>query len=252
MTRDIRFVSGAELRAGMSEGDEPALIIDGRAVGYDKLSLPNVPFRGCKERIRPGAFADSLARGETVIANFNHERAYLPLGSTKNRTLILHDIASSGLHFELRLDPKVTAHRDLHQLVKNGTISECSFEFTIPDGGDDFSSLLDDEDRCSQLRSVNKAALHAITLTPQPAYAHQATFANARNFSYALGPVRRPSISSGELRARVAEIGKQIERDRLALETAERLGMNPAEHVAYLRRRAREIDELIAMENHNG
>lgn len=224
MKQDRRFILNAELRAGMSEGDEPALVIDGRAVGYDKLSLAGVPFAGCKERIRPGAFAASLASGRTVLANYNHENACLPLGSTRNGSLILHDIASSGLHFELRLDRKVSLHRDLHRLVQNGTVGECSFEFGVPDGGDEYTDLVDDEDRCHQLRSVKQAELYAITLTPSPAYGNEATFAAARSLAYSFGTARRPTMSTAELRKQVAAIAARIKNDAVNY-TAEQIGI---------------------------
>ena len=217
MKQDRRFILNAELRAGMSEGDEPALVIDGRAVGYDKLSLPGVPFAGCKERIRPGAFANSLKSGKVVLANYNHENACLPLGSTRNGSLILHDIASSGLHFELRLDRKVSLHRDLHRLVQNGTVGECSFEFGVPDGGDEYTDLVDDEDRCHQLRSVKQAELYAITLTPNPAYGNEATFAAARSLAYSFGTARRPTMNAAELRKQVDHISNVIACDQAEL-----------------------------------
>jgi len=225
MTKDLRFVTyGAELRG--SEGDEGALVVDGRVIGYGKVSLPGVPFANCREMFMPGSLTDSLASGRVVLANYNHEHAYLPLGSTKNGSLVLHDIPSSGIHFELRLDPKVSQHRDIHQLVKNGTVNECSFEFGVPPGGDEWTDWEDPEDRSHwQLRSVKRAELYAITLTPTPAYSNQATFAAARSLAYALGPIRPTKpLTPAELRAlkqRLADISVRMTNDA-ALDAVER------------------------------
>ena len=220
MNRDRRFVTGgAELRVGESQGDETATMVFGRAIAYNRLSVSGVPYAGARERITAGAFRDSLASSQPVIADFNHSMDYLPLGSTKNGTLHLDDRAD-GLHFELRLNPKIQMHRDVHQLVKDGTLSELSF--TFGDAEDSWSSGIDDEDRTFQLRTVKRATLYGISLVNSPAYSG-VTSAQARSMAYAFAPsVRR--ASSAALRAKAAEIGRHIKNDAINY-TAEQIGI---------------------------
>lgn len=213
MNRDRRFVTGgAELRVGESQGDETATMVFGRAIAYNRLSVSGVPFAGAREKIAPGAFRDSLASSQPVIADFNHSMDYLPLGSTKNGTLHLDDRAD-GLHFELRLNPKIQMHRDVHQLVKDGTLSELSF--TFGDAEDDWSSGVDDEDRSTfQLRTVRRARLYGISLVNNPAYSGvtSAQARSMRSLAYAFAP-SVPCASSAAIRAIVAEIGLRIKND---------------------------------------
>lgn len=264
MQQDRRFCFNAELRAGQSQGDEGATVVFGRAIAYGKLSLSGVPFAGAREQIWPGAFHTSLTNpAQPVIADFNHSNDYLPLGSTKNGTLQLDDRAD-GLHFELRLNPRIQMHRDVHQLVKDGTLSELSF--TFGNAEDDWSTGTDDEDRSTfQLRTVRKAKLYGISLVNSPAYSGvtSASARSMRSLAYAFGPPVRPAASA-DLRARAAEIGKQIEYDRImdidrrSRETGfirVRTGpgewdwywdaMTPEEHVTHLRKRAEQVGAEI-------
>jgi len=265
MKMDRRFVSGAQLSARSAEGDEEALVrggkealvLGGKGVGYNCLSERNVPMAGCRERFLPGAFRDSLASGQAVTADFNHSDQSLTLGTTKNNTLVLDD-RSDGLYFTLRLNPRVQLHRDLYQLVKDRTLSECSFAFG--DAEDGWSTELDPEDHTLiNVRSVKKARLFGLSIVATPAYGHGATNVDvaARSLRYAIGP-SRPVAWDAALRARVAAIGDQI-----AVEQAELYGgfhevrigpgdydvkfvpFGPGDLDAYFRRRADEIAQEI-------
>ena len=212
MSISRRFVSGAELRVGQSEGDESALVLSGRAVGYNRLSLPGIPARGCRERIAPGAFRDSLAV-EPVTADFNHSNEFLTLGTTKNRTLQLDDKAD-GLYFRINLNSKVQVHRDLHELVKAGTLSECSFSFGEPE--DSWSDEIDDEDRSHySLRTVKRAKLYGISIVAAPAYSDGATNVQARSIAYAFGRPAKPltTTEARALRVRCADIARRMKQD---------------------------------------
>lgn len=269
MEKQRRFVTGAQLSIRDSQGDEGALVISGRAVGYGCLSVPNVPFSGARERIAPGAFRDSLATGRPVTADYNHSNENLLLATTKNGTLQLDDRAD-GLHFRINLNSRVQAHRDIHELVRAGTLSECSFAFGNVD--DDWSDGFDDEDRSPfQLRTVRKAVLYGISIVNSPAYPDGATSATARSLrslAYAIGPTPRPGVfTAAELRAlreRAVRIGKEIayqqtldavERSKRTGFKEVRIGPNPwdvrfevmseAEYDAHLRRKAHRLGEEI-------
>jgi HK97 family phage prohead protease len=152
-TIERRSVLGCELRA--SEVDEFSIIA--RALTYNALSLPGVPFAGARERIAPGAFQASLQRGDEVLACVNHDVNQL-LGRTRNQTLTLSDDASC-LRFTVRLNPAVQAHRDLHALVKDGTLSECSFAFFVED--EDWTEESGEDGKRYQLRTVMSSAVNA-------------------------------------------------------------------------------------------
>lgn len=224
MKKDMRFVSGTLLSVRGAQGEEDAFTIQGRAVGYGCLSLPGVPGPGCRERILQGAFRDSLASGQPVTCDFNHSNEFLTLGTTKNKSLTLTD-KNDGLHFQVRLNPRVQAHRDLHNLVKDGTLSECSFAFG--DAEDEWSNEFDDTERSYYtLRSIKRARLYSVSIVASPAYGSGATNVSARSLRYALGGSSKQGAWSPTLRARVAAIGKQLEYDQtlLAVEESRQFG----------------------------
>lgn len=271
MEKQQRFVTGAQVSARDSQGDESALDVAFRAVGYGCLSVPNVPFQGCRERFVAGAFRDSLASGRPVVADYNHSNEFLILGTTKNGTLELDDRAD-GLHGVIHLNARVQAHRDIHQLVKSVTLSEMSFAFGNAE--DEWSDGFDPDDRSTfQLRTVKRATLYGVSLVHSPAYAGatSATARSLRSLAYAIGPSPRPSVfSASELRAAralAARIGKEIAYQQ-TLDTVERskrtgfkeiyVGPNPwdvrfdpmteAEHLIYLRRKVDKVGEEILRE----
>ena len=219
-TTDRRFVTaGAQMRA--SEGDEMATVqsmFDGRSprvvagliVKYNSKSLMHVPVRNAREVMLPPVFKKSLASGSPVTADFAHSDSFLPLASTKNRTLQL-DNQSDGLYFRIYLDSGIEAHESIYRLVKAGTMDECSFTFSDPD--DEW--VTDDEDRSLMLRRIRSCTLHGVTLCQRGAYG-SATYAAARSmrsYSFPDAPVRRPTMSDTELRRAVEAVGDQIRRD---------------------------------------
>jgi HK97 family phage prohead protease len=215
-----RFVIGAELRA--AAGDN-GMVVNARAVKYGALSLPGVPMPGARERIAAGCFRDSLANGDDVVALFNHNQD-VPLGRVKNGTLKLTDDKDS-LRFSLRLNPDVQAHRDMHALVKDGTIGECSFAFSGVD--DDWTNEDDERGNPYILRTVKSAKLHDVSLVVSPAYSDGATTAQARSLAYRFATT--PTGDSGwvaEVNAKLAALGRQFAADEDAYlrEQVNRLG----------------------------
>jgi HK97 family phage prohead protease len=198
-----------ELRAS-SQGED--LVISGRAVKYGQRSEPNTPKPGCREVIAPGCFAGSLSGDEPIIFDLNHDERALPLATTRNRSLILND-QSDGLYFVARLNSAVQSHRDIHALVRDGTLSQCSFAFG--EAADTWSDEYDQEnnERFYQ-RTVRSAKLFGISLVNRPAYSDGATYAEARSRLNAwLESGRRP-LSDAEIRKAVEEIGIQLRADQ--------------------------------------
>src|ERR1051326_6991614 len=177
-----RFVIGAELRATRErdDDDDEELVVEARAVKYGALSMPGVPMPGARERISAGCFRDSLADGDDVVALWNHNQD-APLGRVKNGTLKLTDDKDS-LRFSVRLNPAVQSHRDTYELVKDGTIGDCSFAFSGVD--DDWTQEQDERGNPYILRTVKSAKLHDVSLVLSPAYGDGATTAQARSLAY--------------------------------------------------------------------
>lgn len=160
--KQTRTVSGS-LRA--MAGDEFSLV--GYAAKYHSWSKD---LGGFKERITNGAFARSLRERADVKALFNHQPDNI-LGRTKSGTLTLEDNAE-GLRFRCMLNRNSQAHRDLYEAVKRRDIDECSFAFTVPPGGDDWTDGTDPEDNSRKiaLRTLKDVDLLDVSVVTYPAY----------------------------------------------------------------------------------
>jgi HK97 family phage prohead protease len=104
--------ASAELRAVGEDG----YTFEGMAALYDSPSGEGtVP-----EVIKPGAFSRSLAaasRGEWDVRAYADHNPEKLLGTTKTGTLELEDTAE-GLRARIRLNPEVSYHRDLAEIVR--------------------------------------------------------------------------------------------------------------------------------------
>jgi HK97 family phage prohead protease len=184
-----------ELRAAADED----FALEGTAISYDCLSQD---LGGFRERIMPGAFARSLKEGADVKCLLNHD-ANVVLGRTKSGTLQLKD-TRNGLTFRCQLDEDNSSHRDVYASVKRGDLSECSFAFIVPQGGDAFDEATQDGKRFLR-RTVMEASLRDVSVVAYPAYtADGATSVDARNADAAIDDANR---------ARCAAIGREIEAD---------------------------------------
>lgn len=122
--RERRYIT-FELRAD----DAGTMKISGYSAKFNQWTDIGGYFR---ERIEPGAFADSLAAGDDVRALFNHD-PNLVLGRSTNGTLTLRE-DDTGLWMENEL-PDTQTGRDLYTLIKRGDISQQSFAFEVmPEG----------------------------------------------------------------------------------------------------------------------
>ncbi len=114
------------------------------------------------ERIIPGAFNDSIA-ADDVRALFNHE-PNMVLGRNRAGTLRMVE-DSHGLSVEIDM-PDTSYARDLLVSMRRGDVSQMSFAFTIPKGGQSWQKNEDG----SNTRTLSKVQLFDVSPVTYPAY----------------------------------------------------------------------------------
>lgn len=140
--------------------DANGMAFEGYAAVFNTDSAP-LPFI---ERIAPGAFTRSLEARNDIKLLWNHDTGVV-LGSTRAGTLKLSQ-DERGLKVRAEF-PNTTAGRDAAELIRRGDVDSMSFGFSVPQGGDEWSS--DGKERT--LRSVR---LHEVSIVAFPAYASTA------------------------------------------------------------------------------
>lgn len=126
-------------------------------VGYAARFGVQTNIGSFRERIAPGAFADTLASGRDILALVDHDPKAL-LGRTRSGTLKLTEDAD-GLAFDLAL-PDTRAAADLLALAERGDIGGMSFGFVAKD-----------DHWTGDLRELRAVELHEISVVQSwPAY----------------------------------------------------------------------------------
>jgi HK97 family phage prohead protease len=197
-----------------SADDDGEFAITGVAASFGTYADIGGEFR---ERIAPGAFKDTLQAGENVRCLLNHDVSKI-LASTRAGTLALKE-TNAGLMFAAQLDKGSQIAQETHRAIKRGDISECSFTFTVPDGGDVWDMAQDPTtgERFTR-RTLLKVNLMEVSPVTFPAY-KQGTSVYARAMY---------TTSIEECRAR-GYVSRQAftneERDRMNLYVAHLFGM---------------------------
>ena len=151
--------SGVEFRSVTCElRSEDGQTFVGYAAMFDAPSQP-LPF---VERIAPGAFRKTLANRRRDVRLYVNHNSDLVLASKRSGTLTLSE-DDRGLRVEAVL-PETTYANDLRALMNAGVVDKMSFGFSVPRGGDKWSS--DGSER--ELREI---VLHEVSVvTGFPAY----------------------------------------------------------------------------------
>jgi len=153
-------LSKIETRVSSSEfeiretGD--GMYFEGYAAVFNSPSEP-LPFI---ERIAPGAFKRSIEARNDIKLLWNHDTGQV-LGSTRAGTVRVYE-DERGLRVSAQL-PNTSLGRDTSELIRRGDVDSMSFGFSVPSGGDEWSS--DGSERT--LKSVR---LHEISIVAFPAY----------------------------------------------------------------------------------
>lgn len=186
MQRELerRFVT-AEFRA-----DSPDGAIEGYAAVFNAQSED---LGGFREKIRPGAFAKTIAEAD-VRALFNHDANYV-LGRNRAGTLELAE-DDHGLLF--RVTPPATGWAaDLRASISRGDIDQASFGFWV----------VRDEWRNADTgreRELVEVALLDVSVVTYPAYPQ--TQVTARSMNDVISALRSMDVTADELRALIDQI----------------------------------------------
>jgi HK97 family phage prohead protease len=197
-----------ELRAE-SAGDKFQL--SGYAALFDS---PSKNLGGFVETIAPGAFDRALREKQVVRFTFNHSMDAV-LARSDNGTLALA-ADSKGLRFQAQLNRNIQQHRDLFEACKAGLYNECSFAFTVPAGGQQWSAD-------GTQRTLLDVDLFDCALCAVPAY--EGTNAAARSATAIVGRsdlLSRVLAMPGDWKRqeRALEIGREIAADERAARAA--------------------------------
>jgi HK97 family phage prohead protease len=166
-TREVRFLKATEVRAIGGSGDADPLRIEGYASVFNIPAQIGSGPNQFREVIRSGAFTRALSEGQDVVCLFNHNENMV-LGRTTSGTLSLKQ-DQHGLWYSCQL-PNTTTARDIHESIKRKDINGCSFAFTIPDGGQDWSEQRDPGGSYFIQRDITDLDLIDVSPVTHPAY----------------------------------------------------------------------------------
>lgn len=173
--REVRYLEATEVRAKGGSSDADPLRLEGYAAVFNRTAkLPKF-----REQVKPGAFTRAIRDGQDVVCLFNHN-SNIPLGRTSAGTLRLSQ-DDRGLHYEVDL-PNTQGGRDTHESVKRGDINGCSFAFTVPDGGQEWSEQ-EENGVYYVMRSLTDLNLHDVSPVTYPTYAGTEVYARSEEMA---------------------------------------------------------------------
>lgn len=159
--KGVRIMNNKEFRTSenLIAKDDEKMIVEGYALRFNTESHLLGEF---VETISPKALEN--ADLSDVRCLIDHNSSYV-LGRTKAETLSLN-VDDEGLYFRCQL-PNTTYARDLYENIKLGNVNQCSFGFTVDEGGDVFEKRSDGLFK----RTVNKIkSLFDVSVVTYPAY----------------------------------------------------------------------------------
>ena len=154
--KELRMLPLKEIRINESDG---GTCIEGHAAVFDSWSETLGGIFPFKEKVRKGAFAESIGRDD-IRALFNHDPNYV-LGRNRAGTLELEE---DDVGLRVRITPPDTSWaRDITTSIRRGDISQMSIGFVVED--DEWSSK-DGIDT----RELKKVRLFDVSPVTFPAY----------------------------------------------------------------------------------
>lgn len=228
-----RRTNTVELRVISSDTTKPP-VIKGYGAKFRTLSEPMPIMRDgekvgtFREQLMPGCFASAIPTSD-VRSLFNHD-PNLILGRTTSGTM---RVAEDEVGLDFEVDPPDTTYaRNLEISMRRKDITQCSFGFSVAEGGDSFTK---DSMPGTWIRSIHKIArLYDVSPVTYPAYVD--TNCAMRS---ALSAV---ATEEADIQKRVAE---QQEEEKRTAEKAE------ADAAALLEEEQRKAAELVEQEEAN-
>ena len=154
--KELRMLPLKEIRINESDG---GTCIEGHAAVFDSWSETLGGIFPFKEKVRKGAFAESIGRDD-IRALFNHDPNYV-LGRNRAGTL---ELIEDDVGLRVRITPPDTSWaRDITTSIRRGDISQMSIGFVVED--DEWSSK-DGIDT----RELKKVRLFDVSPVTFPAY----------------------------------------------------------------------------------
>lgn len=154
--KELRMLPLKEIRINESDG---GTCIEGHAAVFDSWSETLGGLFPFKEKVRKGAFAESIGRDD-IRALFNHDPNYV-LGRNRAGTL---ELVEDDVGLRVRITPPDTSWaRDITTSIRRGDISQMSIGFVVED--DEWSSK-DGIDT----RELKKVRLFDVSPVTFPAY----------------------------------------------------------------------------------
>ena len=154
--KELRMLPLKEIRINESDG---GTCIEGHAAVFDSWSETLGGIFPFKEKVRKGAFAESIGRDD-IRALFNHDPNYV-LGRNRAGTL---ELVEDDIGLRVRITPPDTSWaRDITTSIRRGDISQMSIGFVVED--DEWSSS-DGIDT----RELKKVRLFDVSPVTFPAY----------------------------------------------------------------------------------
>jgi HK97 family phage prohead protease len=135
--------------------------ISGYAAVFGSLSED---LGGFREKIAPGAFAQSLRDNPDVLCLYGHDSNQI-LGRVSSGTLTIAE-DSVGLRFTCKL-PSTSTANDLIALMERGDLGAMSFGFSLTQGGggDEWTEV-----NGQVIRTLTNVVLWEVSVVGQPAY----------------------------------------------------------------------------------
>jgi hypothetical protein len=214
--------------------------LTGYAALYNSWSKPLMGLRGeFREQIAPGAFDAAIQKGASLW--FMHDSKQI-IANTKSGTLVLES-DQRGLKYTATLGES-QRDQDILDLVKRGVVSEMSFGFRVPEGGDQWSGR-DRTLKSVDLREISLVEVGAYAGTsaearsqPAPTIITKGNTVNIRTMNLKLAELRdaEKAVEAGtdahaELRAQIEEMVEE-RAALLAKDAGVQVAATPAKRVA--------------------
>lgn len=162
----------------MRDAGEGKRTLDGYGAVFNLETVIGGGTWGFRERILPGAFADSILKDD-VRGLFNHD-ANVVLGRNTNGTLHLEE-DGIGLRYVIDLNPDDPDAVRVAAKIQRGDVSQSSFAFSVLEEDGDEWDFTEVKLGKLPLRTIKRAELYDVSPVTYPAYPQTSVSARAQH-----------------------------------------------------------------------